>query len=99
MRTEILREAEGLEGIAALYGMGSYFRGEASYRDIDLVIVVDCARADLLAKGHEIRRSFVNLGERLGVAFDLTILTPREFAEKPLRDMDALELLLTRPGN
>jgi predicted nucleotidyltransferase len=78
--------------------MGSYFRGDEYYQDIDLVIVVDCARADLLATGREIRTSFVRLGNKLGITFDLTILTPREFAEKPLRDMGALELLLTRQG-
>jgi predicted nucleotidyltransferase len=75
--------------------MGSYFRGDEDYQDIDLVIVVDCTHSDLLATGREIRNAFARLGRRLGTTFDLTILTPREFVEKPLRDMGTLELLLT----
>jgi len=66
-----------------------YFRGEL-YCDVDILVVFEPQCDPLLPRYYELRGDLEALGERLGVLFDLTVLTEREFAERPLRDMDSL---------
>jgi len=75
--------------VHAVFGFGSYFRGEL-YCDVDILVVFEPQCDPLLPRYYELRGDLEALGERLGVLFDLTVLTEREFAERPLRDMDSL---------
>jgi predicted nucleotidyltransferase len=82
-------------GVEEVYGFGSFFRGEA-FHDIDLVLVVSPDVAGSVALFYELKEKFDQLAASLGAAFDLTVLTRKEFNERPLRDMDQLVRLYTR---
>lgn len=94
-RTAILLEVSKVDSLVALYGMGSFFRGGA-HRDVDLIAVVDCPHDKLLRVADIVRRTCgaVDWGTRRPV--HTTILTPSEFAQRPLRDFDSLVLLFSR---
>jgi predicted nucleotidyltransferase len=92
MMTEIRPIFTDRPEVFAIYGFGSFFRGE-SYRDIDLLVVLECEHQQVLDVFSAIRTEFILLGTRLKVQFDLTVLTKEEFAGKPLRDMDSLKVI------
>lgn len=69
----------------AVYGFGSFFRNEP-FDDIDLVVILDAAEGELDASALALRRTFASASIELGVRFDITTLTVREFADKPLRE-------------
>lgn len=73
----------------AVYGFGSFFRGKDA-NDCDLLLVVENDCEDLGRLHAELSRSFLSLGEKLLVLFDLTILTEREHQRRPLREHDIL---------
>jgi len=95
MMKEIQQKASTLSKIHLLYGMGSFFRDEC-FNDIDLVAIVDCSKGELLNEATAIRTAFYNVGQLFGVHIDLTILTPSEFSDAPLRDMETLFKLYGR---
>jgi predicted nucleotidyltransferase len=64
----------------AVYGFGSFFRGEA-FRDIDLVLVVDAAGAQLMHSAAQARDQLRALSNSFNVPFDLTVFTASEMAE------------------
>jgi hypothetical protein len=72
-----------------VYGFGSFFRS-AEANDCDLLLVVDNDCQDLGRLHADLSKSFLSLGEKLLVVFDLTILTEREHQRKPLREHDIL---------
>jgi len=79
----------GLKNVDALYGFGSFFRA-SEYNDIDLVVVISCCRHEQLRIYEEIKKACGPISKRIGVWFDITPLTPSEFAEEPLREMKSL---------
>jgi hypothetical protein len=91
----IRQRASALKAIRALYGMGSFFRGD-SFNDLDLVAVVDCSCDELVDHAKQIHSAFRDLGAQLGLLIDLTIFTPTEFSSAPLRDMSTLVKLYHR---
>lgn len=78
-----------VSGINAVYGFGSFFRGEA-YNDIDVVAVASPLCRNYLSTYFEFRNKIDSVGTQLDVTFDITFLTEREFAERPLLEMDQL---------
>lgn len=79
----------GLKNVDALYGFGSFFWA-SEYNDIDLVVVISCCRHEQLRIYEEIKKACGPLSKRIGLRFDITPLTPSEFAERPLREMKIL---------
>jgi predicted nucleotidyltransferase len=95
----IRQKAQKLEGVTAIYGMGSYFRGEP-FNDVDLVVVVRRS-LDLATLGARIRTALLPLSDIVGRRIDITIFTESEFAAEPLRDMASLVPIVTaaRPAS
>ena len=83
--------AQRLEAVCAVFGMGSYFRGEP-FNDLDLVVVV-APTETITEVGRTIRTALAPIAEMVGVPIDVTILTQAEFAERPLRDMHTLSTI------
>ena len=72
-----------------LYGFGSFFRGETTFNDIDIIFVfVDAS--DLVNRYYRVRDLLASIEIEYAVNFDITPLTPDEFAGRPLRDMHTL---------
>lgn len=92
MKRERHLELSKVDGLKSLYGMGSFFRGEDN-RDIDFVAVVDCETNRLLAVADAVRSVCSQIDWGSPRPIDVTVLTVREFAGCPLRDMDQLVLL------
>ena len=89
IRTEIQSIQQELHEVSQVYGFGSFFRGE-DFNDIDLVFVVSGSGGTLLDTSRAIRKRMAVLSLRLGYKVDLLVLTDREMAEEPLRDMSSL---------
>lgn len=84
--TAIRSAIADLPDVEAAYGFGSFFRGEAGCRDIDVVVVAVSHCEDTLALFYLVRRRL----EAIGDLFDLTLLTYEEFQRKPLLEHDSL---------
>lgn len=84
--------ARSLEGVQAIYGMGSYFHG-ATFADLDLVVVVTPSTTPLAALGSVVRATLAPLSTIASAPLDISIFTETEFAARPLRDMHTLVLL------
>lgn len=80
---------EGVPAVEAVWGFGSYFRGEA-YDDVDVLIVLRCSHEELTGQTRSLRSAFLIAERELKLQFDLLFLTPEEFSSRPLRDMDQL---------
>lgn len=72
-----------------VYGFGSYFRSDLA-NDCDLLLVVDDNCPDLGVLYIELYNSFTELGSKLSIIFDLTVLTEREHRAAPLNEHDRL---------
>ncbi|WP_163229546.1 hypothetical protein [Caulobacter rhizosphaerae] len=81
--------AQALDGVSAIYGMGSYFL-EQPFNDVDLVVIVSPTKRPLAALGSEIRTALAPLSQITGAPLDITIFTETEFFTRPLRDMHTL---------
>ena len=75
-----------------MYGIGSFFEGQETFRDVDLVVVTSDSSTPAQSTS-AFRQAAVKIGQELSVTFDITVFTEREFAAKPLRDMRNLVLL------
>jgi predicted nucleotidyltransferase len=91
IRTEIQSIQRELCEVSHVYGFGSFFRGE-DFDDIDVLFVVTGGEETLLNTSRAIRRKMAELSKALGYTIDTLVLTKREMAEKPLRDMSSLRL-------
>jgi hypothetical protein len=91
----LLEVAAAHDNVVAMYGMGSFFRGE-SHDDVDFVVVLSCDVDAFLAEAKAIRTELCAIGDSVGERFDITVFTASEFASAPLRDMATL-VLLYRP--
>jgi|SRR5579871_2971512 len=75
--------------VRAAFGFGSFFRDEP-FNDIDVLLVLQQGCQSRLTTFYELKAAFDNFDKKYGVHFDITVLTEREFSERPLRDMDSL---------
>ena len=92
IRTAIARMLSILPEGCELYGIGSFFEGQETFRDVDLVVVTsDSSKPARSTKAF--RQAAAKTGQELSVTFDITVFTEPEFAAKPLRDMGKLVLL------
>lgn len=82
MKKEILSIHSNAPYLISVYGFGSYFRNHNA-NDCDLLLIVDENYPDLGKIHTELHQIFSNLGIKLSVLFDLTILTKREFNGNP----------------
>lgn len=92
MRTEIQSLPIRRLRVKAVYGFGSFFRGD-TFHDVDLAIILSKPTSQALESYYSLKSEFDNLSLRLGVAFDLSIFTEEEFDTRPLRDMNQLVFL------
>lgn len=93
MRKEIQYIHTTWSDLVSIYGFGSFFRTD-NPSDCDLLLVVKNDTQDLGKLHKELSRDFFNLGKKLSVHFDLTILTEKEHARKPLREHNNLISIL-----
>lgn len=98
MMKERLLELSRIESLHSLYGMGSFFKNEATHRDVDLVAILDCETSHLLAVSDIVRNVCSRLDWGSVQPVEVTIFTLSEFASGPLRDMETLVPLYTRDG-
>ena len=89
IRTEIQNISSGVDGLVAVFGFGSFFRGQ-KYKDIDLVLVLseDCKNG--LLTYYRMKAALDGISKEIGIVFDLTPFTQREFLNRPLRESDQL---------
>lgn len=92
IRTAIAQMQSTLPEGCELYGIGSFFEGQKTFRDVDLVVVTSDSLAPARST-REFRNAAVRMGQDLRVTFDITVFTGPEFAANPLRDMGNLVLL------
>ncbi len=92
IQTAIRSAIVDLPDVTAVYGFGSFFRGEAAYRDIDVLVVVSPYCEDTLTLYYMVRQRLQAIGDLL----DLTLLTYEEFQRKPLLEHDSLTEVYAR---
>ena len=90
--TAIRQMLSALPDECEIYGIGSFFEGLQTFRDIDVVVVTSDSLTPACST-RQFRQAALQAGRELDVKFDITVLTRSEFAGKPLRDMDKLVLL------
>ena len=75
----------GISEVEAVFGFGSFFRGEA-FEDVDLAVVFreDCDAP--LAVFERVLERLRIVDERLGVHLHVTPFTAKEFKSGPLRE-------------
>ncbi len=96
MKTEIQFIHTQKKDLLSVYGFGSFFRSSHA-NDCDLLLVVSNASQDLGQLHADLCHTFFELGEKLAIDFDLTILTEREHKASLLREHDSLvELVVLR---
>lgn len=79
--------------LLSVYGFGSFFRS-AHANDCDLLLVVKNDASDLGKLHSDLYREFIELGLKLSIDFDLTVLTEREHKSSPLKEHDRLVLII-----
>ena len=84
--TEIRSAIADLPDVHSVYGFVSCFRCEATYRDIDLLVVASFNCGNTLVLYYQVRERLAVIGG----LFDLTVLTYEEFQRKPLLEHDSL---------
>lgn len=76
----------------AVFGFGSFFRGEP-FRDIDVLAVTSHENTETLRTYYLVSDALGPISVRAGCPVHLMVLTPDEFSARPLRDMDELQPL------
>ena len=93
MMTEIQSIHTKNSNLLSVYGFGSFFRsGHAN--DCDLLLVVKNDASNLGKLHSDLSKEFLELGLKLSIDFDLTVLTEREHKSSPLKEHDRLVCLL-----
>jgi predicted nucleotidyltransferase len=95
IQTEIWQALLGETRIEAVFGFGSFFRDEP-FNDIDLALVFTEDCDDPLQVYERLLARLKVAHSSLGVRFDVTPLTFKEFREQPLRDHALLVPLFRR---
>ena len=93
IQTELTRSLTGVPQIDAVFGFGSFFRGEP-FNDIDLALVFKEDCENTLATYELVLSRLKEADERLGVRLHVTPFTAKEFRERPLREHASLVPLL-----
>ncbi len=88
-----IRSITSIEGhLDAVFGFGSFFRGEP-FRDIDVLAVTSHGNTEMLRTYYLVSDALDSISVRAGCPVHLTVFTPDEFSARPLRDMDELQPL------
>jgi len=95
IQTELAQSLTGIQQIDAVFGFGSYFRGEP-FNDIDLALVFKEDCENVLETYELVLSRLKEATDRLGVRLHVTPFTAREFQERPLREHALLVPLLPR---
>ncbi|EGR1345772.1 hypothetical protein EAN90_24845, partial [Vibrio parahaemolyticus] len=80
--------------LLSVFGFGSFFRSN-NPKDCDLLLVVKDDSPNLGKLHADLSKAFFDLGEKLAIDFDLTVLTEREHKAAPLREHDRLVTIST----
>jgi predicted nucleotidyltransferase len=80
------------EQLSAVFGFGSFFRGE-SFRDIDVLAVTSPENKDTLRTYYLILDVLDSISGLIGCPVHLTVFTQDEFNDRPLQNMDELQTL------
>lgn len=78
--------------LEALYGFGSFFRGE-SFNDIDLLAVASLGNSNTLLTFYKVSSALEPIGVKAQAPVHVTLLTFSEYLSRPLRNMNELKLL------
>ena len=98
IQIELARSLTGIPQIEAVFGFGSYFRGQP-FNDVDLAVVFKDNCEDTLAVFELVVSRLKHSGNRLQVHLHITPFTAKEFRERPLREHDVLVPLLSDNGH
>src|ERR1700741_3774335 len=93
LQTELTQSLSGITQIEAVFGFGSYFRGEP-FNDIDLVLVFKEGSENTLETYELVLSRLKEVTARLGVRLHVTPFTANEFQQRPLREHALLVPLL-----
>jgi predicted nucleotidyltransferase len=89
----VIRSITSIERhLEAVFGFGSFFRGEP-FRDIDILAVTSGQNTDTLLTYYLLSDALEPIAVRAGHPVHLTMFTPDEFSARPLRDMHELKPL------
>ena len=94
IQIELARSLTDIPQIDAVFGFGSYFRGQP-FNDVDLAVVFKEDCEDALAVFELVLSRLKESENRLGVHLDITPFTAKEFRERPLREHALLVPLLS----
>ncbi|MAD54921.1 MAG: hypothetical protein CMF18_12765 [Idiomarinaceae bacterium] len=96
---EMMKEIQSIHtnnsNLLSVYGFGSYFRNTHA-NDCDLLLVVKNDAPNLGRVHAALSKEFLELGIKLSINFDLTILTEREHNTSPLREHDRLVSIIDK---
>ena len=95
IQTELVQSLTGISQIDAVFGFGSYFRGEP-FNDIDLALVFKEGCENTLETYELVLSRLKESNARLGVRLHVTPFTAKEFRERPLREHALLVPLLPK---
>lgn len=84
------------ENSCVVYGFGSFFRGESTSRDIDLLFVCEMTEAEMSAAHRRIQAMLAPLAVSMDIDIDYTLLTPTEFSDFPFRNREDFALIVKR---
>lgn len=78
--------------LISVYGFGSFFRSDHA-NDCDLLLVVNSDATNLGKLHADLSEEFLDLGLKLSIDFDLTILTAHEHKSSPLKEHNRLTFI------
>lgn len=85
LQIELSLALAGICEVEAVFGFGSFFRGEP-FNDVDLALVFSLNCDDALAVFELVLSRLRTVEGRLGAPLHVTPFTAKEFREEPLRD-------------
>ena len=98
IQIELVRSLSGIHQIEAVFGFGSYFRGQP-FNDVDLAVVFKENCEDTLAVFELVLSRLKESDNQLQVHLHITPFTAKEFRERPLREHATLVPLLSDNGD
>jgi predicted nucleotidyltransferase len=95
IQTELSLALVGVGEVEAVFGFGSFFRGEP-FNDVDLALVFTENCDNALAVFERVLLRLRAAEDRLGAHLHVTPFTAKEFRERPLREHALLVALFPR---
>jgi predicted nucleotidyltransferase len=89
IQTELSLALVGIGEVEAVFGFGSFFRGEP-FNDVDLALVFTENCDNALTAFERVLSRLRASEDRLGVHLHITPFTAKEFRERPLLEHDRL---------